>query len=172
MLVMVYHTTERMHADYYTTDLISDILSNGNSSRFYRNLLINSDKIFTSIDASISGTIEAGLFIIQAKLHERITFEQAIDAINHEIIKLINDPIPEKEIEKCINKIESRELFTNLNYTEKASNIGYCQLLGDAEIINTQISEYRKITQQQIKRVSTEIFKSENCNIIKYGPNA
>ncbi len=172
MLAMAYHTTNRMHPDYYTTDLISDILSNGNSSRLYRNILMSGSKIFTSIDASITGSIEEGLFIIQGKLHERVTFDQAIEVVNAEIAKLINEPIPEIEIEKCINKIESRELFTNLSYSEKASNIGYCQLLGDAEIINTQISDYRKITEADIKRVATEMFRTENCNIIQYGPNA
>lgn len=173
MIVMTYHTTDRMHPDYYTTDLISDILSNGNSSRFYRNILMNSNrKIFTSIDASISGSIDAGLFIIQGKLHERVTFTQAIESINNELTKLITEPLPTIEIEKWINKIESRELFTNLNYSEKASNIGYCQLLGNAQIINTQIAEYRKITERDIKKVAKEIFRPENCNIIQYGANA
>lgn len=172
MIVMAYHTPNRMHPDYYTTDLISDILSNGNSSRFYRNIIMSGKKVFTSIDASITGSVDTGLFIIQGKLHERVTFEQAAETINNEIENLINNPIAQFEIEKCINKFESKELLTNLNYAEKASNIGYCQLLGDAEIINTQVSAYRQISEDQIKRVSKEIFRPENCSQIQYGPDA
>ena len=67
VLTMMYHMCGRCDADYQVCDMLSDVLSNGMSSRFYRNVLVKSG-LFTELDASVSGTYDPGLFIVRARL--------------------------------------------------------------------------------------------------------
>ncbi|MEG2819627.1 MAG: pitrilysin family protein [Muribaculaceae bacterium] len=163
-----YHMCSRYDDDYQTADLISDILANGHSSRFYRNLLMRGD-IFTEIDASVWGSLDPGLMLVKGRLQEGVAFEQAEEIINEELQKIIKDSISKHEIEKCVNKFESKELFGNLSYLEKASNLGYYELIGGAEMINDEVSKYRHITPQMVNRVATSIFSEDNCTTLYYG---
>ena len=65
-LYLCFHMCDRLHPDYYAFDMLSDILSNGKSSRLIRKLVIER-RICSSIDAYISGSLDAGLFHIVGK---------------------------------------------------------------------------------------------------------
>ena len=67
---------------YFAADILSDILANGKSSRFYRRLLLETD-LFTEVDAAIQGSEEPGLFTINAKLRgdDRATEQKAIETM-------------------------------------------------------------------------------------------
>lgn len=168
LIYKAYHMCSRHDFDYHTADLISDILANGNSSRFYRNLLMRGD-VFTEIDASIWGSIDPGLMLVKGKLQNDVSYEVAERAIKEELKKIVEESVSLYEIEKCVNKFESREQFGNINYLEKASNLGYYELLGDAHKINEEISKYRRITPESVSRVAQSIFNENNCTTLYYG---
>jgi len=162
-----YHIFDRTHKHYYTTDLISDILSSGKSSRMYRTL-VQEKKLFTSIDASISGTLDNGLFIISGNLIDGVTFEQAENAIAEEIEKISLTLVTDYEFEKVKNKVESAFVFSEINNLNKAMNLGYFELIGDANMINTEIENYRNVTKEDLLNVSKEIFTANNCSTLHY----
>lgn len=171
MIIKAYHMCGRMDSSYHACDLISDILSNGNSSRFYRNLLMRGN-VFTDIDASVSGSIDPGLMVIRGRLQPGTTFDTAEKAIDKEIRRMCEESVSGFEIEKCVNKFESKELFGNISYQEKASGMAYYELLGDAAMINREVGNYRKLTAGNIQDAAAEMFREENCSTIFYGPNA
>lgn len=170
-IIKAYHMCARKDDSYHACDLISDILSNGNSSRFYRNILMRGN-LFTDIDASINGSIDPGLMIVRGRLQPGVSFDAADKAIQNEIRRLCEDPVSSFEIEKCVNKFESKELFGNISYPEKASNMAYYELLGDAGMINNEVGNYRKLTDSDIKDAAKNVFRDDNCSTIFYGPDA
>ncbi len=163
----VYHTCGRMHPDYHKTDLISDILSNGKSSRFFQRL-IQEKEIFTSIDAYIMGSIDPGLFVVAGHINPGFSMKDAENAIDEELSTMMNEEVSEYELNKVINKIESTLVFGEIKNLNKAMRLSYKELLGDANLINKEIEKYREITVGDIKKISNEIFRPDNCSTLYY----
>ena len=163
----VYHMGGRTSENFYTCDIISDILSNGQSSRLYVNLLRNS-RLFSAIDAYVSGDKDPGLFIFSGKLSEGTTIGQADQAIEEEIEKFIRDTISERELQKVIHKTESRISFSEINYQTKATNLAFFEFLNNPELINTEASHYLAVTPEKIKTTAIGTFRKENCSTLWY----
>ena len=166
-LSMTFHMVERTHPDYYAFDMLSDILSNGRSSRLVQHL-VKEKAIFSTVDAYISGSVEAGLFHIMGNPVPGISLEQAEEAIRQELELLKNEPIAEEELEKVKNKYESNFIFANINYLDLATNLAYFELIGKAEDINTEVDKYRAVSASQIMRVAKETFVRENSSTLYY----
>ncbi len=169
-IYMVYHICSRKDKDYYATDLISDILSNGYSSRLYASL-VKEQRLFSEINAYISGDIDAGLFVINGKLMKGGKMEAAKLAIRNELDKLKQAPAKEEEIQKVKNKIESTLQFSEINILDKAMNLAYSELLGDANYINEEFHKYQEVTGEQILKTAQRIFQNHNCSTLYYHAN-
>lgn len=163
----VFHMGNRLSDDFYTCDIISDILSNGQSSRLYINLIKNS-RLFSGIDAYVSGDVDPGLFIFSGKLSEGVDIQEAENAINVEMDKFIREEITEREVQKIINKTEARISYSEINYQTKASNLAFFEFLGDLELINSEANRYSRITTDKIKETARELFRPENCSTLWY----
>lgn len=171
LLYMTYHMCARGDADYQATDLLSDVLANGTSSRFYQNLLLKTG-LFTELDASIMGTRDPDLFLVRGKLGHGVKFDEAKKAIEAELNRLVQDGVTSYELEKCCNKFESSALFESIAYADKAEKLCRYELEGEADDINTEIERYRAVTPNHIARVANSVFAPCNCSTLYYGPNA
>lgn len=166
-LFLAYHMCGRADEDYYAFDILSDILSNGRSSRLARRL-VQDQKLFSSLDAYISGTRDAGLLHISGKPSPGVTLEQAEAAVRKELEELKHSLIGEQELEKVKNKFESTQIFGNINYLNVATNLAWFELTGQAEDIDREVSRYRAVTAEQLQRVAQQTFLPENCVVLYY----
>ena len=166
-IYMAFHMSNRMHPDYYVYDMITDILSNGRSSRFIQSL-VQEQKLFTSIDAYISGSLDEGLLHVTGKPVEGVSLEQAEEAIWKELEKMKTVPVSEQELEKVKTRYESEQIFTPINYLNVATNLAFFELTGKAEDINEEVGKYRAVTAEQIQATSARCFVPENCSILYY----
>lgn len=166
-IYMAFHMSNRMHPNYYVYDMITDILSNGRSSRFIQSL-VQEQKLFTSIDAYISGSLDEGLLHVTGKPVEGVSLEQAEEAIWKELEKMKTVPVSEQELEKVKNRYESEQIFNNINYLNVATNLAFFELTGKAEDINEEVGRYRAVTAEQIQATSARCFVPENCSILYY----
>ena len=166
-LFMAYHMSDHSDLDYYAFDILSDILSNGRSSRFNQHL-IQQKQIFSSIDAYISGSIDAGLFHITGKPSAGVSLEMAEAAVREELDHLQQELISEEELEKVKNKFEANQIFGNISYLNVATNLAWFELLGKAEDMELEVQRYRSVTPQQLQRVAKKAFKKENGVVLYY----
>ncbi len=162
-----FHMSSKMENEYYVTDLISDVLSNGKSSRLYQNLVKNK-KLFSDINAYITGDIDAGLFIVTGKLMNNVKMEDAEKAINEELNQITTGNIDDYEIEKVKNKFESVYQFGQINALNKAMDLAYHELLGDADRINHEVEKYRSVTKKEIITVASSLFSKKNSSTLYY----
>lgn len=166
----VFHMCSRNDIDYHATDLISDILSNGNSARLYENL-VKQKQLFSDINAFISGSSDEGLFIITGRLNKGVEMEQAENAINEELNSIKNDMVSERELKKVKNKIESTMVFSDTRVLNRAINLSHAELRGDASLVNSEIERYEAVDPDQIIKISTSIFREENSSSLYYYTN-
>ncbi|MBS1353078.1 MAG: insulinase family protein [Coprobacter sp.] len=166
-IVKAYHMGRRCDADYQTCDLMSDILSNGRSSRLFRRLVMEKS-LFTSIDASITGDIDAGLFLINGRLNQGVSLQQADEAIEEELGRLCRESASEQEISKMVHKFETGYLFSNLSYVDKAANLSYFELIDAAESIDREVEKYYCITPESLQKTAQAVFRANNMSTLYY----
>ncbi len=166
-LFMAYHMCDRLDADYYAFDILSDILSNGRSSRLNQHL-VQEKQLFSSIDAYISGTIDAGLFHISGKPAADVSLEEAEAAVREELNELQTALVQEHELEKVKNKFESTQIFGNINYLNVATNLAWFELNGQAEDMEKEVERYRAVTADRLKAVAQTAFREENGVVLYY----
>lgn len=167
MLIKAYRMCDRNSADYHASDMISDILSNGRSSRFYQNIYAKGNMV-SSIDASITGDIDEGMLVVKAQLLPGVSYEVVEAAIDKELDMLKTQLTDVRELDKLKNRYESNALFSNINNDERAANLAYYEMLGDANMINRVIDDYRQTTPEAIRRVSQYLLDERNSTTIYY----
>lgn len=166
-LYMAFHMPDRLHADYYEYDLLSDLLALGKSSRMYQRF-VKEEKLFTEIDVYLTGTNDPGLFVVEGRLAEKTTFEQAEKAVWEELMLTQTTLVPERELQKLKNRAESNLIFSEAGTMSIAQNLAYFELLGDAHHINGEGDRYQAITAEGLQRVAKEVFREENCSVLYY----
>ncbi len=166
-LYLCFHMCDRLHPDYYAFDMLSDILSNGKSSRLIRRLVIER-RICSSVDAYISGSLDAGLIHIVGKPTPGYTLADMEKAVWEELETLKHTPVDEHELEKVKNRYESEQIFGNINYLNVATNLAYFEMLNRAEDINDEVRKYRSVSAGQLQRVAQQAFTTENSNTLYY----
>lgn len=164
---VAWHMSSRLDQDFYAADLLSDILSGGNSSRVEERL-VKGQKLFTEADVFLSGENEPGLFVATGKINDGVDFEFARNAMIDEVRLTADSLITPHELEKVQNKVEAEQVFNEIGYLEKAMQLAAYEILGDAGLINEQAAHYRAVTPDDIRRVASETLRAGNCNTLNY----
>ncbi|PBQ33983.1 peptidase M16 [Sphingobacteriaceae bacterium] len=162
-----YHMCSRKDPEYHTIDVISDILSRGNSSRLYKTL-IKEKQLFTEINAYVMGDFDKGLFVISGKTPDHVKMEDAEKAIFEELEKIKQELVDVDELQKCKNKVESSVTFSETDVLTKATNLAISELLGDAALINQEIEKYAAVTREGIKEQANLVLDENNCSTLYY----
>ena len=164
-LYMAWLMCDRFSPDYYVYDMISDVLSNGHSSRLYRRL-VQEEGLFTEINAYITGDIGSGLFIISGKLREGTNIDLAEQEINEELAKLQQQLIDTHELEKVVNKFENTFVYSQYKCADRALSLCYYEQLGMPDLVNTEPDHYRQVTPDDLQRVAQKLTTSRCSTLI------
>ena len=162
-----WHMAPRLSKGYYTADLISDILSGGGSSRLYQ-ALVKEKQLFSNIDCHHMGSVDAGLLTIEGKLVKGVKMEDAEKAVQEEVEKMKIELVNETELQKVKNKTESMIAFEDMSVMNRANSLATYELLGDAQMMNTELHRYHEVTIEDIREASKEIFDDNNSNTVHY----
>lgn len=162
-----YKMCAKADKDYHATDLLSDVLSLGASSRFHQSL-IKEQKLFSEINAYVMGSTDEGLFVISGKLSDKVLYNDAEKAIEQELDKIKAEVIAESELQKVKNKIESTHQFSETNILNKAMNLAFAELQNDANDVNFEVEKYNKVAAKDIHRIANQILVKTNCSTLIY----
>ena len=162
-----WHMCSRLDDDYYTTDLLTDILGGGASSRLYQ-ALVKEQQLFTGINCYHFGSLDAGLLAIDGQLVKGVEIKKAEDAIEAELDKNRHGLVDERELQKVQNKTESVMAFEDMSVMNRAGSLAFYELLGDGEIMNTEFKKYQDVTVHDLKRIANVVLQPSNSNTLWY----
>ena len=146
--------------DYFVADTITDLLSAGRSSRFYRRLLMGGSGLFSEVDASIIGSEHEGFLMLNAKLTDNSdeAVERAITMMKSEAAALAEaDGVSGYELERCMNRFESTFNFSNMGYQNRAASLALA--VNHGEDINKTVERQRATTCDDVRRVAEQLFR-------------
>ncbi len=166
-LYKVWHTGPRTGKDFYTLDLITDLLAGGESGRLYTRL-VRQKKLFSEINAYITSDIDPGLIILHGKLMKGIDIHHAEESVNMVIDDLKEKYPSSPEMEKVKNKFESENVFANTSILNKAINLSFYDLIGNTDLINSEVNLYRKTDRMMVIEAARRYFDPANCSTLYY----
>lgn len=166
---LAFRTPARIEKEFYSIDLLSDVLALGPSSRLYRRLL-KERALFSSIDAYVTANVDPGLLVIEGRPAEGVSMEDALAAIWGELEQLKNEAIEVRELVKIQHRFESTLVFSETSVLNKAQNMAFYELLDRAELMNEETDIYLGITPEEMLHTANEIFRPENSATLIYLP--
>ena len=169
-LYKAYHMASRREDGYYFAELVTEVLGGGSSSRLHQSL-VKEKKLFSHIECHHTGSVDAGLLVIEGRLIKGVAMIDADKAIEEEIEKIRTNKIEDKELTKVKNKTEAAILFEDMSLMNRAASLAIYELLGDAGLMNTELAKYQSVTAEQILAESRKIFDERNCNTLYYYSN-
>lgn len=165
-----WHMASRFEDDYYTTDLLTDILGGGASSRLYQTL-VKEKQLFAHINCYHFGSLDKGLFTVEGQLVKGVDMKLAEESIEMELNKVREQLIDERELQKVKNKTESVMAFEDMSVMNRAGSLAFYELLGDGNLMNEEFKKYQDVTTADLQRVAREVLKDTNSNTIWYKAN-
>jgi predicted Zn-dependent peptidase len=162
-----WHMCARRDDDYYATDLLTDILGGGASSRLYQSL-VKEQQLFANINCYHFGSLDKGLLTIEGQLIQGVDIEKAEAAIELELDKVRKDLLDDRELQKVKNKTESVMAFEDMSVMNRAGSLAFYELLGDGELMNTEFQKYQDVKSEDLHRIANEVLTNENSNTLWY----
>jgi zinc protease len=161
----------RTSEHYAIIDLISDILGRGKSSLLYQRYFDEKQWV-SEISAFILGSMDPGLLVVSGKLHDPSLihpFEADFWAFMEDIC---SNGIEQKDLEKVRNKFLTSKMFEELSLQSRAMNLAYFELLGDADLINSEVLNYENITAEQVNAELKKVLQKSQCSCLIIQPES
>lgn len=162
-----YHMGKRTEQGFYSMEMLADILTDGNASRLYVEL-VKKKKLFSEISAFTFESFDPGLFVVTGKLSEGVTLQSADEAIQKEIEKTVKEAVTDKELQKAKNKTESSHIFGEISILNKAMNLAIFELLGNADDANHEVEKFFSVTREGLQQEAKRVLNESNCSTLWY----
>lgn len=162
-----YHVPGRLSKEYYATELLCTALGIGKSSTLYQEL-IEEKEYFNTIGAYTTETIDPGLLVVTGRVNEDIALEKAEEALHDIIDKIQTNGFTEAELEKAKNHLEAALIYDTIDITQRAEELAYATLLGDTNMVNTNVDNLLSVTLEELQQVSKQLLQPENSSTLYY----
>ncbi|WP_064196318.1 MULTISPECIES: pitrilysin family protein [Emticicia] len=162
-----YNMQGRFDEGFYDTDLISDILGRGKSSRLYTKL-VKDKQLFNNISSYVTASLDPGLFMIHGNLNEGVSLEEADAAIEEIVAELRDEILPENELQKVKNQAESTLAFAEVELLNRAMNLAFAANAGNPEWCNDDAQKIAQVSPESLQTMAKKILQKENCSTMYY----
>jgi len=170
-LIKVFHMPGRYDEGFYATDLISDILGRGKSSRLYQALL--KDKpLFNSISASVTSSLDPGLLLIKGNLNPGVSLEEADEAVKEILHEISLNGATNDEVNKVKNQTEATLAFSEVELLNRAMNLAFAANAGNVDWANDDAEIIRNLTKEDINEAARKVLRPENGSTLYYRAEA
>lgn len=171
-VIQAYHIPAQGTPDSYALDMLSTLLSGGQSSRMYKALVDEQKKAYT-VQAFPFSLEDPGLYLTFGLVNMGVTPEDLEKAMDAEIEKVQKELISEKEFQKIRNQVESNFVQQNSSAVGIAEQLAnYHVYYKDANLINTELERYMKVTREDLQRVAKKYLVKENRVVLQYLPKS
>ncbi len=171
LVVQAYPIPAQGTPDYYAVDMLNQVLSGGASSRL-NTRVVDEKQLAMYCGAFSFGLEDPGLTLAFAMVNMGITPDEVEEAMNHEVELLKTELITDRELQKLKNSIEADFVTSNSSMAGIAESLAnYHTYFGDANLINTEIDRYLKISAEDIQRAAVEYYNEDSRVTIYFKHN-
>ena len=169
-LAVAYKSVAAGHSDQYAFDLLSNILSEGTSSRLYRRLVYKEQSV-TSIFAYAYTPQDPGIFEVFAAVKPGYSTNSVLRSISAELARLQSQLVSESELEKAKNQVMKSYVDSLKTISGKARALASNEVLFGSylEMFN-DLDKYLSVTREQIQNVAKKYLNSNQKSVVLVVP--
>lgn len=171
-IIQAYHTPAMGTDDYYAVDMLSTLLSEGQSSRLYKNL-VDKKELAAQVNLFPMPLEDPGVAIVLALPNMGTDNKKLENSMDAEIASVRNNPISDKELQKLKNQFETQIVRQNSTIASRAQNLAsnytYFKNTG---LINHKLEKYLNVTKEDLQRVANKYFREDNRVVLYYLPQS
>ncbi len=170
MLLTAYRTPAETSHDAVVLDMVSAILSNGNSSRLYKKMV--DDKKDALAVFSFSYSLEDyGAYITGSLPNNGKDLGDLLKDIDEETAKLQTELISEADYQKIINKLENDFVGQNIHMQGVADNLASAYTFyKNTNHVNEELADYKKVTREEIRAAAKKYLNPNQRLVLYYLP--
>ncbi|MGV3640826.1 MAG: M16 family metallopeptidase [Adhaeribacter sp.] len=169
-VVQAYRIPKAGSPDYYAISMLTTLLAGGESARLNK-ALVDQQQVAAYVGSFPVETEQPGLFLNFAVANMGRDADELERAMDAEIERVRKEAISDREFEKLRNQVEKTfvtKTATTQGVAEQLAN--YRLLYGDANLINTELQQYLRVTKDDLNRVANQYLKKENRVVLHYLP--
>jgi zinc protease len=168
-IAIAFHIPAFEHPDALPLEVLSQILSQGQSSRLYRDLVYH-QQLATSISSDADLRVDPGLFTIVSMVQADKSPGQVEEAIYKQLEAIAEDTIADSELQKSINQAQSSFVFRQDAIQQQGFTIGFFHLLQSYKVVNEYLDRLRQVTKQDVARVARTYLTKTNRTVVTIVP--
>ncbi|MFP4064607.1 MAG: M16 family metallopeptidase [Bacteroidales bacterium] len=169
-MIQAYHIPAMGTEEYYAVEMLGTLLSQGQSSRLYRRLVVE-DQTAMQVQAMPLGLEDPGLTMVLAIPNMGVDPQVLETTINEELRRVREELISEEEMQKLRNQVESRMVNSNTTIASRTTNLAnYHLIYDDANLINTEIDRYLAVSREDIREAARKYLRENNRIVLYYLP--
>jgi len=171
-IIQAYHTPAMGTEDYYAVDMLSTLLSQGQSSRLYKTL-VDQKELAMQVALFPMPLEDPGVALMFALPNSGVDAKKLEKAMDAEVKEVRNNLISDREFEKLKNQFESKIVKQNNSISSRAQNLARnYTYFENTDLINRRLEKYLDVTKEDIKRVANEYFREDNRVVLYYLPKS
>ncbi|MBK6266816.1 insulinase family protein [Marivirga sp. S37H4] len=171
-VIQAYHMPEQGSEDSYALEMLSTVLSGGQSARMYKSLVDEQQKALQVVAIPFSSE-DPGLYLLFGLPTIGGNLKDLEESMDAEVNKLKDELITETEFQKVRNQVENDFISGNSTMTGIAESLAnYHVYFGDANLINNEIDRYMAVTREDIQRVAKKYLTKDNRVVLYYLPKS
>ena len=152
---------------YLEADLISDLLGGGKSSPLEQQLVKNG-KIFASIGAYITGSVDPGLLVFSGKMEQGLSAQEAEQALDGVLKNFLQEEILDTSLQKIKNQSEAMKTYESIQLLNRAMNLAYYAHLGDPQLYWQEFEQKASCTSAQLASWSKRLLQEDQASVLYY----
>jgi predicted Zn-dependent peptidase len=169
-LIMGYRIPEQGTDDFYAVQMLSTLLSDGQSARLNKEIVDKQEKALF-VGSFPLDSEDPGLALVFALANMGVPIAELETAVDAEIARAGQELISENEFEKLRNQVENDFISSRSSVTGIAENLAnYHVYYGDANLINTELERYMKVSREDIRNAAKKYFSKDNRVVLHYLP--
>jgi zinc protease len=170
-VVVAYHITYDGHEDSYPLHIAAKVLSDGQSSRIYRELVYD-EQVAVAAYGQANLIEHPNLFYAVAVVQPGRTPEEAADALIEEIERLKAEPITDRELQRAKNQFTRDYVLSRESNQQKASHLAHAHVIHkDIKTADGEFDIFQNITISDVERVARTYFRPENRVVLTILPS-
>jgi predicted Zn-dependent peptidase len=162
-----YPVPGRYDEGFYAVDLMSDLLGRNESSFLYVHL-VQDARIFDSLSAHQTGSLDPGLLVIQGQVAEGITLMDAEKALDDALDRFVREGIQEADLQRVKNQAEASLVFGEVEVLNRAMNLAMAANAGNVNLVNTEAEQIATVPLKDLQFWAEHLFVRGKKNTLLY----
>ena len=166
-LYIAYPVVGRYAPGYHAIDLLSDLLGRNESSYLY-NALVQDQRIFDSLHASLTGSMDPGLLVVSGQVCEGVDVADAEKLLLDAIQDFVKTGIDAEGLQRVKNQAEASLVFGEVEVLNRAMNLAMAANAGNVDFVNTEASHIAAVELKEIQDWANKLFVQGKKNTLLY----